>query len=187
MKLRPLTAADVAVIATWPAYPAEFAELDYALRPGGWLTEFFGQPNACLFAAELAGELIAFSLLAVDGNGAAEFRLALHPSWLGRSWGGRVATATLRLGLGEKGLRRVHLVVRRNNPRARALYRRLGFVECGECCLTVNGLPTDFYRMQLELQKGVRSRWLVKGLADFALRPSNLAHMCQKSRPWRPA
>ena len=151
MKLRPLTAADAAAIAVWPAYPAVFAELDYALRPGGWLTEFFGQSGARLFAAELAGELIAFSLLAPDGDGAAEFRIALHPAWLGCGRGAGVVAATLQAGVAEMELRQVHLVVRRNNPRARALYRRLGFVECGECCLIVNALPTDFYRMQLLL------------------------------------
>jgi diamine N-acetyltransferase len=156
MKLRSLTPADAAAIAVWPAYPAEFAELDYALRPGGWLTQFLGQPEARLFAAELAGELIAFSLLAPDGEGVAEFRLALHPAWLGRGQGGSVAAATLQAGVAEMRLHHVHLVVRRNNPRAMALYQRLGFVECGECCLMVNALPTDFYRMQIELQKNVR-------------------------------
>ncbi|MFZ2266814.1 MAG: GNAT family N-acetyltransferase [Azonexus sp.] len=156
MKLRPLTAADAAAIAAWPAYPVEFAELDYALRSDGWLSEFSSQPATRLFAAELAGELIAFSLLVPDGAGAAEFRLALHPAWLGCGWGGKIAAATLQAGFAEMGLRRVDLVVRRNNPRARALYRHLGFVEGGECCLTVNGQPTDFYRMQLELQKSMR-------------------------------
>lgn len=150
MKLRPLTLADAAAVFAWPDYPAEFAELDYALRPGGWLTEFSARPAVRLFAAELAGELMAFSLLAPTGEAQAEFRLALHPAWLGRGRGGDVALATLRTGFETMGLRRIELVVRRSNPRAQALYRRLGFLECGECRQMVNGLPTDFWRMRLD-------------------------------------
>jgi hypothetical protein len=31
---------DITIIREWEPYPAEFSELDYALREGGWLDEF---------------------------------------------------------------------------------------------------------------------------------------------------
>lgn len=150
LTLRPFSARDAQAVAGWPAYPPEFAELDYALRPGGWLTAFFGQPASHVFAAELAGELIAFSLLAGEADGNAEFRVALHPLWLGRGYGRAVTEATLGKGFGDLGLSRIDLVVRRKNRRAIALYRQLGFACGGECSLLVNGRLTDFHRMHLE-------------------------------------
>lgn len=149
LALRPLTADDAAAIAAWPAYPAEFAELDYALRRQGWLAEFRGQPQATLFAAELSGDLIAFTLLAMDAAGAAEFRIALHPAWAARGWGGRIAELTLQFGFADCRLQRIHLIVRQSNQRAIALYRRLGFVDQGACCRDVNGRATAFFRMEL--------------------------------------
>ena len=148
-RLRPLTPADKAAIEHWPHYPAVFADLDYALRPGGWLDEFSGRPRTWLYAADQSGVLVAFALLAETDAGEAEFRIALHPEQGGRGLGGMVATHTLDRAFSEIGMRRVHLVVRKNNPRAIRLYQRLGFAHSGECRLVVNRQPVDFFRMDL--------------------------------------
>lgn len=55
---------------------------------------------------------------------------------------------TLARGLAEMRLSRIHLIVRKNNPRAIRLYRRLGFTECGECVKTVDGRQTSFLNME---------------------------------------
>lgn len=149
VRLRPITTADEAVIERWPPYAAEFADIDYALREGGWLAEFRDRADTWRYAAEEEGKLVAFSLLSVMAAGEAEFRIALRPDMAGRGLGAIVAARTLEAGFGEHGLARIHLVVRKANPRAFHLYRRLGFVLTGECCLTVNHLPTPFFQMEL--------------------------------------
>lgn len=149
LRLRPLLPADKLAIESWPPYPDSFADLDYALRAGGWLDEFHDRPQTWLYAAEQAGELAAFSILATTAPGEAEFRIALHPKQSGHRLGGMVAARTLDEAFAHIGLRRIHLIVRQNNPRAIRLYQRLGFAQHGECRQVVNGRPVDFFRMDL--------------------------------------
>lgn len=149
VRLRPLGAEDVAIVGDWPAYPAEFQALDYALRGSGWLAEFRGRPDAWCYAAEQAGELVAFAILAATAPGEAEFRIALRADKAGRGLGGIVAAGTLEKGFGELGLARIHLIVRKNNHRAIRLYQRLGFVPQGECCKTIDQRPTEFFLMDI--------------------------------------
>ncbi|MCG2575560.1 GNAT family N-acetyltransferase [Dechloromonas sp. XY25] len=155
IRLRQLLPADKAAIASWPPYPDAFADLDYALRPGGWLDEFGDRPQAWLYAAEQDGELVAFSIIAATEGGDAEFRIALHPEKNGQGVGALVAARTLDEAFARIGLRRLHLIVRQNNPRAIRLYRRLGFAQRGACRQVVNGRLVDFFRMDLP---GVRWR-----------------------------
>lgn len=149
IRLRPLQPADRAAIESWPPYPVAFADLDYALRPGGWLDEFHDRPRTWLYAIEQAGELVAFSLLAATEPGEAEFRIALHPEHSGRGLGQVVASCTLDQAFACLGMQHIHLVVRKNNPRASRLYLRLGFVRRGECRQVVNGRLVDFFMMDL--------------------------------------
>lgn len=134
---------------THSPYPGEFADLDYALRKGGWLEEFLGRPQTWLYAAEQSGELVAFTILAATAAGEAEFRIALRPDKGGQGLGRIVAAHTLEKGFDEIGLRRIHLIVRNNNPRAIRLYQCLGFVHRGECCQVVNHRLTDFLLMDI--------------------------------------
>lgn len=147
--LRPLRAEEVAVVAAWPPYPAEFAALDYALRGNGWLAEFGERPGIWRYGAELAGDLIAFALLASTAPGEAEFRLALRADQAGRGYGRSITDRVLSIGFAELGLARIHLIVRQNNSRAGGLYRRLGFVLRGECRQVVDQHPAAFFRMDL--------------------------------------
>ncbi len=149
MQLRNLTPDDVAAIGNWPPYPSDFRDLDYALRSGGWLDDYRNRPDTRCFAAEQAGELVAFTLLSKTGEAEAEFRIALRADKTGQGLGGAITAMTLAKGFGEAGLSRIHLIVRKNNPRAVRLYARLGFAERGECYKSVNGKRTHFLIMEL--------------------------------------
>lgn len=149
IQLRNLSADDVAAIRSWPLYPPEFEDLDYALRNNGWLTEYSDKPDTWCFAAEQSGELIAFTVLSKTGKDEAEFRIALRADKTGQGLGGAITTMTLTRGFAEMGLSRIHLIVRKNNPRAIRLYSRLGFAERAECFKSINGKQAHFLIMDL--------------------------------------
>ncbi|MEJ2362411.1 MAG: GNAT family N-acetyltransferase [Gammaproteobacteria bacterium] len=147
--LRPATAHDKIAIAQWPAYPAEFHELDYALRTNGWLDEFQGKPDTWIYVAERDKAAVAFSLLTTTSEREAEFRIALHPHYLGQGLGKPITLNTLELGFRDKELKRIYLIVRKDHHRAIRLYAELGFSYFDCCILTVNGNPVEFRRMEV--------------------------------------
>ena len=152
--LRPLVREDVATIESWPDYPAEFNELNYALRKDGWLAEFGHRPDTWLYAAEETGNLVAFTILATTAPGEAEFRIALRADKIGQGLGRIITIDTLAKGFDECGLLRIHLIVRKNNLRAIELYHRLGFTHQGECRKIIDNRPTDFLLMDLCSRNG---------------------------------
>jgi diamine N-acetyltransferase len=149
IKLRMLEAADLATIQNWPSYPPEFEDLDYALRSNGWLAKFRDQPDTWIYIAEQEREIIAFSILSKTNKSEAEIRIALRPDKIGLGIGNTIASMTLHAGFTEIGLSRIYLVVRKNNPRAIGLYKRIGFTECGNCVQNVNGKLVNFYAMDI--------------------------------------
>ena len=149
IQTRPLIPCDVDAIRNWPPYPREFEDLDYALRHNGWLTEYRNKPDTWCFAAEQSGELAAFTILSKTGEDEAEFRIALKAGKTGQGLGGAVTVMTLEQGFTELGLSRIHLIVRKNNPRAVRLYTRLGFSERGECYKNINGKKAQFLIMDV--------------------------------------
>lgn len=56
--------------------------------------------------------------------------MGLRPEWRDRGWGTRLMQAALEAG-DRFGLTRIELTVYANNPRAQALYHKLGFAEEG--------------------------------------------------------
>lgn len=142
------TLQDKQAIALWPAYPEEFRELDYALRENGWLDEFMGKENAWIYVAERDQVPIALSLLAMGEESEAEFRIALHADYLGKGLGRVIARRTLELGFHVHGLRRIHLIVRKNNHRARKLYESMGFQPSGSCMKVVDGCRVEFQQFE---------------------------------------
>lgn len=154
MILRELTEQDVAVIQSWPVYPEEFMDLDYALREAGWISEFLGREETKIYVAEESGVLIGFTILSRDyaeGEGySAEFRIALHPDILGHGIGEKLVRMTIGKGFEELGFQRIHLIVRKNNPHARKLYQHCGFKDTGEQRKDVNGIMVDLHEMELE-------------------------------------
>lgn len=155
--MRRATLQDKRTIARWPAYPEEFREIDYALRDNGWLDEFLGK--AWIYIAERDREPIAFSLLAMEKESEAEFRIALHADFLGKGLGRIVARRTIELGFHVHGLRRIHLIVRKNNLRARNLYESMGFQLSGSCIKVVDGCSVEFKEFEyLHALAGTRHR-----------------------------
>jgi RimJ/RimL family protein N-acetyltransferase len=151
--LRELGDDDVAAIHDWPPYAAEFGELDYALRHTGWLCQFRQRSDCFCFAADQAGELIAFTILAQTAADEAEFRIALRGDRTGQGLGGPITSLTLARGFFAHGFARIHLIVRHSHQRALALYRRLGFVAEGECCKKINGQEVRCHVMALTRHK----------------------------------
>ena len=153
MNLREMTEQDSVVIQNWPAYPIEFGDLDYALREAGWINEYLGKRGTKIYVAEESGVLIGFTILSRDdaegGSSSAEFRIALHPDFLGQGAGEKIAGMTIEKGFEELGLQRIYLIVRKSNPRAGKLYKHCGFRDTGECRKEVNGAVVDFQEMEL--------------------------------------
>jgi len=149
MQLRNLVPGDIGVIIEWPPYSPEFEELDYALRNNGWLNEYRDKPSTWCFAVEQSDQIIAFSILSKTGEAEAEFRIALRADKIGKGLGAAITIMTLEKGFSEINLSRIHLIVRKNNMAAIRLYRRLGFIEQGECSHIINEKLTDFLVMRL--------------------------------------
>ena len=149
IRFRDLTPGDMAVINAWPPYPPVFGELDYALRSDGWLAEYLGKPDTWCFGVEELGELIAFTILSKTAEDDAEFRIAVRADKTDQGLGAPITTMTLAKGFDEIGLRRIHLIVRKNHPRAIRLYARLGFKGKGECLKSVDGKQVHFLVMEL--------------------------------------
>ncbi len=147
--LRDLSDSDMSTISRWPPYPLGFEELDYALRVDGWLTEFRNKPVTWCFAAEQAGELIAFTILSSTERDEAEFRIALRADRIGQGLGFPITALTQKKGFFELGLSRIHLIARKNNPTAIHLYKKTGFVERGVCCKDTNGKRVEYLTMDL--------------------------------------
>ncbi|HXX54540.1 MAG TPA: GNAT family protein [Methanoregula sp.] len=148
--LRPVTPHDIAAIKQWPPYPPEFRDLDYALRDDGWLDEYAKKAGAEILIADDDGKVAGFSIIAEEPGGSSEFRIALHPELLGKGTGGTIAALTLAHGFSDPATRIIHLIVRKNNPRAKRLYERLHFRTAGECVRDVQGRPVAFYRMEID-------------------------------------
>ena len=147
--LRDLSDNDSGSIGGWPPYPLGFEGLDYALRGQGWFTEFRNKPDTWCFAAEQADELVAFTILSGTDRDEAEFRIALRADRIGQGLGFPVSDLTLKKGFCEIGFSRIHLIVRKNNPTALRLYKKIGFVERGECVKNTNGMRVEYLTMDL--------------------------------------
>jgi diamine N-acetyltransferase len=102
--LKSISREDVASIRSWPPYPGQVADLDYALRCEGWLDQFLESPTTRRFAAWDGLELIAFSVLTRIAEGAAEFYIAVHPERIGRGIGRELTNKTVCFGFQELGL-----------------------------------------------------------------------------------
>lgn len=123
--------------------------MDYALRDNGWLDEFRDRSKTWIYAVELNNRVIGFSLLSITAGQDAEFRIAIHSGWTGRGLGREVTLATLKNGFGQLNLAKIHLIVRKNNPRASKLYKSIGFVATGESVNAILGKRIGFIDMDM--------------------------------------
>ena len=151
--LRPITKEDVKEIKNWPPYSDEFAQMDYALREHGWLDEFISRPKTFICIAELDKQIVGYSLLSITAEGAAEFRIAIHPHWTGKGVGRKVAFATLEAGFRKLNVDQIYLIVRKNNLHAAKLYESIGFALTGESVHMIMGEYIDFNDMVMTKEK----------------------------------
>ncbi len=105
-----------------------------------WRKVLTGDLIACI--GEEAGKLIAVCMISRKGPHLEErhagiLSMAVHPDWRGRGLGSMLLSYLLRKCEGKFEI--VQLTVVENNARARALYRKFGFVESGR-------LPRAFKR-----------------------------------------
>ena len=150
IQLRPISAEDIAEIKNWPPYLGEFEQMDYALRDNGWLDEFRDRSKTWVYAVVFRkNRVVGFSLLSVTAGEEAEFRIAIHPGWTGKGLGKEVTLATLKTGFRHLNLAKIHLIVRKNNPRASQLYKSIGFVITGESIHTIQGKDIEFIDMDM--------------------------------------
>jgi diamine N-acetyltransferase len=149
IELRPITVDDMVEVKNWPAYSAGFEAMDYALREGGWLDEYGERPMTWIYVAVLNGQTVGFSLLSKTADGEAEFRIAIHPQWIGKGLGSQIALATLKKGFGLLNLSRVHLIVRKENHVAIKLYESIGFIRSGESTRMIQGKIIEFMDMDM--------------------------------------
>jgi len=124
--------------------------LDYSLRNGGWIDEYYLKDETEILIAEDNREMVGFSILSHAPWNLAEFRIALHPYKLGMGIGNTLSLLTIRHGFRDPALHAIYLIVRKNNPRAQRLYESLGFRMQGECTEIVHGEPVAFNRMVID-------------------------------------
>ncbi|MDA8090500.1 MAG: hypothetical protein M0Z61_09830 [Nitrospiraceae bacterium] len=89
INLRPMRTENITEIKNWPAYTGDFEQMNYALRENGWLDEFSNRPNTWIYIAELGKQVVGFSLLCIEVDGEAEFRIAIHPCRMRTGFGSR--------------------------------------------------------------------------------------------------
>jgi diamine N-acetyltransferase len=141
------------VISHWPEYKAPYKEMDYALRsPNGWLYAFGARTTSKSYAAYYEGALVGFSILDFDGQGAAEFYVAIHPERVGgsgRRFGTRLTEETLGKGFNEHKLKKITLKVRDDLDYRVRMYEKIGFKKTGNMTKTIDGRPTNFITMDM--------------------------------------
>ena len=164
---RPATRADVPAIAALfelsfvntfaHLYSAEDLELFLAQSSvEGWQKEF-DDPAYAFFVAEVGADIIGFvklgpPALPVERKGpAVELRtIYLHPDWIGRG----LSRPLMDCAIAEarrRGAKELYLTVYVDNPRARALYNRYGFVEVGPYAFMVGNQADEDIIMRLTL------------------------------------
>ena len=153
LTLRNLRPYEIAVIKSWPHYPPEFSDLDYALRDDGWLDHYPAGIATVILAAEDQTGLIGFSILSREEGKCPEFRIALHPEKTGKGLGKELTLLTLAHGFSVLGFTCIRLIVRKNNYRAQKLYNELLFRYAGECIEAVKGKPVEFFRMEISSEE----------------------------------
>ena len=149
LTLRLLSESHRQEIQSWPPYTGDFAPLDYALRPGGWLDSMPESAVTHRYAAMLNGQLVGFSLLTDITADAAEIYLAVKPGITGKGIGGQLMDLTLEKGFRDLKLGRIYLKVRVWHKRAIALYEKEGFMTTGRKQEEIAGEMVDFLTMEI--------------------------------------
>ena len=126
-----------------------------------WVNELLGRgPN--VVARTASGVVGHAALVAYDGGASYELAVFVHPDYQGAGVGGALVGTVLGLAR-RRGAERVWLTVERENRRAAALYRRLGFRPArGDAAATVAGAQpaAEVWALALSPESGATSdRW----------------------------
>lgn len=143
--LKEMTNEDIRIIKKWPTYPPDIAELDYALRDGGWLDYDFYKA----FSAYEDNKIIGFTILWKEVE-SLTVAIALHADEIGKGLGYEVLCKTLQKCFSEYECERVYLDVRKKNLRAKRLYDKVGFKVINEHVMEANGALVPFIKMVID-------------------------------------
>lgn len=146
----PIEQKDIDDIKKWRSYDGIHLQMDYAIRDGGWLDTYCGDPGNHCFAVRLNRLCMAFSILINKGGGEAEFRVAVSPDYVGSGYGGKIIRKTLSFGFEKYKFKSISLIVRKNNPIAINMYKRHGFCLCGETTENIQGQSVEFFCMKID-------------------------------------
>ncbi|MFW8602535.1 GNAT family N-acetyltransferase, partial [Desulfobacterota bacterium M19] len=147
--LYPIEKKDIKAITQWPKYTGVHAQMDYAIRKNGWLDCFCGIPSNYCFVAKIKDLCVGFSLLINKNKHEAEFRIAVHPDFVGSGYGKQIIRKTLEIGFVKHRLNVISLIVRKNNPIAHRLYLDFGFTQQGETKENIQGKDIEFFVMKI--------------------------------------
>ena len=113
--------------------PDEFSKTEEEEK--AWIRSLNDHPRQLLLIAEVDGRIVGNidfhnpkrRRLAHTG----EFGMSVQPGWRNRGVGGALLRALIEWAHGVKEIEKISLKVRADNPRAIALYKKHGFVQCG--------------------------------------------------------
>src|SRR5206468_3012340 len=94
--------------------------------PHGDLSRALGGPASAVLAGLLDDDLVATAMVGHDGHRGWVYYLAVHPNSQ-RHGHGRQMMAACEQWLAERGIPKVNLMVRADNPAARGFYDALGY------------------------------------------------------------
>ena len=133
-------------IKTWPKYPKEFSELDYALRDGGWIDS---KEDADLLSVYLEKMLIGFTGLFGINNKHYEILIAINADYLGKGYGTTAMKLALKHYFMKYNMDKITLCVRKSNKIAKHVYEKIGFSDDGESKKVIQGTEIDFWDMYI--------------------------------------
>lgn len=145
--LSPLKDEDVKIIKTWPPYPQEFSELDYAIRDGGWLDS---RENSDYLSIHINEKLIGFIGMSGIKENEADILIAMHADYICKGYGSSAMKMAIEYYFRKYNLSKITLVVRKTNHIAKHVYEKLGFKDFGESTYNMQGKLIEFWNMYIE-------------------------------------
>jgi ribosomal protein S18 acetylase RimI-like enzyme len=94
--------------------------------PGADLSRAMRGPASAVLAGFIGGDLIATAMVGHDGHRGWVYYLAVHPNSQGNGHGREMMAACERW-LTERGIPKINLMVRADNPVARGFYAAIGY------------------------------------------------------------
>jgi len=144
-----MTDDDKELIEKWLPFPEDCKDFDYAVRKNGWIDTFVKNAEDRAFVVEDGTELIGFSIIKHILNEEAEFLIIVRGDIVGKGIGRFLTIQTLSKCFSELMYKKIKLIVRKKNERAKKLYIKTGFKYNGECVKKIKGEDIEFYKMEI--------------------------------------